>query len=1204
MPKAEKNEWRLVTDFTPLNIHIKKLETVAPTIQEAKEKLAKFKFHIQLDLSNYFYQGGMQIEDSQYLATPHPFKGLRVYTCEPQGLKNASEHAYEKLARIYGDLCGEEKMTRMADGLFILGETLEDLEANFIEVLSRARLCGLTFKPSKVVIAPVNTLIFGWKKIGDGWKPTSHTTSPLTKADPPITVKQLRSWLGSYKQLTNCISHYATLLGPLEDIIGNRASAERITWTAELVKDFDKAKDSLKDIGTIFVPKPTDVLHTYSDYSAASKAVGGRLEIHRPDKDGSVQKLLGGHFSCRVSKHQKNWYPCEGEALATKLVVKHFSPYLRENISKTTHHTDNMPTVQAWKRSKTGAFSTSARISSFLSGLSALNIELIYTPGKDMKSSDYNSRHPTDCKGKRCQICNFAFEMEMLGDNVIPMVGKVTVEDIEQGKINMPYTQRAAWLKVQMQDKTHQQLSWLIETSQTPEKKKTKGENTKLKLLHNLYKNGSLKKTSDGLITVTHVDMDRGNTQAISVPSDMYPGLIQALHLKLNHPSKAQMQRVSSRYFYSPGHTRIMEEISNNCSVCASLKQLPAELFSEITVENETFASNFSADVIKREGQKILLCREKLSQFTITCIITDETADSLREALVSSTVEMIPATGTTIQVDEAPAFQTLKFESESNGSVLKKLGISVDLGRTFNKNKNPVAENAIKEFHKECLRLNPSGGQITEIDRARITKTMNSRIRTRGYSAKEIAFQRDQNSNQVKPISDEKMAAEQYEKRKSQHPKMIVPSKKEFNIGQNVFLNNDKSKLRGREMYKVVKIFDHNNEKWATLQKAETQFRAKQYKVKFSEIFHVPGPVSNTIPIKEEEDKPDFGELPDDKKKSMKNNEEIELDKNPPIEKKGRKTAILARKKIQEMASSSLLAIKAKKVVTPSLHTWNWKAFNQLVEAEDDFITRRTTKSAVELDEISEDEHNLSWDNSPEQYEILPHDDDTNIVLEHRKLFTSDENDDSPLTNSTSDDDVFPSLDNSSIKSRNFRRTKVIKKPKHSVLKHFDIEHGDETDINEHNVSLDAEDDETNEIEEENEDQFGNFLLIPRSPSQVVLNRCQHLGHALQKRTPVVPEAVQLCPEVQDFSRVLDVIQPNYNIQGQSEPLRDDQYVPPRDDQGEPLHDDQRRHPHDELLLPGPVQRTARPRRSTRLDIDYESFHTFGEKIPQKRPKR
>ena len=225
-----------------------------------------------------------------------------------------------------------------------------------------------------------------------------------------------------------------------------------------------------------------------------------------------------------------------------------------------------MPTVQAWKRSKKGAFSTSARISTFLSGLSALDIELVYTPGKDMKSSDYSSRHPTTCEENKCQICSFAYELEMLGDNAVPMVGKVTVEDIEQGRFKMPFTQKKAWLKVQAQDKTHQQLSWLINTSQTPEKRKTKGENTKLKLLHNLYKNGSLKIDSDGLVTVTNT----GNTQAISVPTDIYPGLLQAIHLKFNHPSKAQMQRLSSRYFYSPGQARIIDEISNKCSVCAA----------------------------------------------------------------------------------------------------------------------------------------------------------------------------------------------------------------------------------------------------------------------------------------------------------------------------------------------------------------------------------------------------------------------------------------------------------------------------------------------------------------------------------------------------------------------------------------------------------------------------------------------------------
>ena len=106
-----------------------------------------------------------------------------------------------------------------------------------------------------------------------------------------------------------------------------------------------------------------------------------------------------------------------------------------------------------------------------------------------------------------------------------------------------------------------------------------------------------------------------------------------------------------------------------------------------------------------------------MSQFTTTCFINDQTADSLREALISSIIELIPESGAVVQVDCATALQTLSTESESNGSLLKKLGIKVDLGRSLNKNKNPVAENAIKEFHKECLRLNPSGGPISEIDR-------------------------------------------------------------------------------------------------------------------------------------------------------------------------------------------------------------------------------------------------------------------------------------------------------------------------------------------------------------------------------------------------------------------------------------------------------------------------------------------------------
>ena len=84
-------------------------------------------------------------------------------------------------------------MTRMADGIYVLGNTYADLYENLKEVFDRARLSNLMFKPSKIIICPIDTVIFGWRKQGDAWMPTDHTTLPLINAPLPLTVKQLRS---------------------------------------------------------------------------------------------------------------------------------------------------------------------------------------------------------------------------------------------------------------------------------------------------------------------------------------------------------------------------------------------------------------------------------------------------------------------------------------------------------------------------------------------------------------------------------------------------------------------------------------------------------------------------------------------------------------------------------------------------------------------------------------------------------------------------------------------------------------------------------------------------------------------------------------------------------------------------------------------------------------------------------------------------
>ena len=563
--------------------------------------------------------------------------------------------------------------------------------------------------------------------------------------------------------------------------------------------------------------------------------------ITRKKQGGVTEKLLGGHFSCKLNEHQKKWLPCEGEALGVKLIAKHYSQIIMENENITTIHTDNMPTVHAWKRMKTGAFSTSARVASFLTGLSALRVEVVHKPGKNMMSSDYNSRHPNKCGETKCKICQFAFDLEKLGDSAVPMVCNVSVSDIESGATKMPFTQRAAWAKVQSEDNSHKMLFKLIETSGIPERKKATGDFTNLKRLHNLYRNGLLKIDPDGLVTVLNTDSEGSVSKLISVPRNFFPGLVNALHIKMNHPSRAQMQRLVTRYFYCPGHTRMIDEVVSSCDLCKSLKDLPKELFSESTQANPVFGRNFSADVIKKDGQLIFICREKLSQFVSSKFIHEETADALRDAMVTAVIEFMPDEGAVIQVDCAPGLQTLASESKLNGSILKKLGIFVDVGRTLNKNKNPIAENCIKEFHKERLCLNIPTGKLSEINRAIITKNINSRIRERGLAAKEIASSRDQVDNRIKPVSDEKLSDEQYRKRLDKHTKVEKDALREtdLKIGDDVYLKVDKSKHRGREKYKITKMFDRNNEKFAVLQKSNTKFMAKEYEVKIAEIFPV-----------------------------------------------------------------------------------------------------------------------------------------------------------------------------------------------------------------------------------------------------------------------------------------------------------------------------------------------------------------------------
>ena len=120
----------------------------------------------------------------------------------------------------------------------------------------------------------------------------------------------------------------------------------------------------------------------------------------------------------------------------------------------------------------------------------------------------------------------------------------------------------------------------------------------------------------------------------------------------------------------------------------------------------------------------------------MTKFITDQKAETIKTALISLILDLIPSSGTMVQVDCATSWAALENQSKKTDSNLQRLNIKIELGRHHNKNKNPVSDNACKEFHKVILRVKPDGTALTDTERAIITSNMNRRIKNLDYQAK------------------------------------------------------------------------------------------------------------------------------------------------------------------------------------------------------------------------------------------------------------------------------------------------------------------------------------------------------------------------------------------------------------------------------------------------------------------------------------
>ncbi len=831
--KKPSGGFRLVTAFADVGRYCKPQPSLMPDIDSTLRNIARWEYIICTDLTSAFYQIPLSDDSIKYCGVATPFKGVRVYTRCAMGMPGSETALEELMCRILGELIQEGCVAKLADDLYCGGNTPEELLNNWEKVLTAMHANNLKLSHKKTIIAPKQTTILGWIWSSGTIHASPHRISTLANCSLPTTVTNMRSFIGAYKILSRVIPNCSDHTGPLEQAIAGLESKDKVSWTDPLREAFNNSQKALSSNKTIVLPNPNDQLWIVTDGAVKTHGLGATLYVSRKGKP-----RLAGFYSAKLQKRQVTWIPCEIEALCISAAVKHFSPYIIQSKHNTCILTDSKPCVQAHEKLCRGEFSSSARVATFLSSISRYQVSVRHLSGAANLPSDFASRNAPECETSNCQICSFINQSEQC------TVLQTSVNDVVTGTARLPFTSRPAWIVTQSECADLRRVKAHLKQGTRPTKKSTDIKDVKRYL-------NVASIARDGLLVVPRVEPLVKSTECIIVPRSVLPGLLTALHLKLDHPSANQLKLVCRRYLYALDMDKGIDSTTKSCHQCASLKQSPPPVLEQTTSDPpESIGVTFAADVLKRERQLIFVLRENITSVTGAVIIENEQAQSLREAIIRLCVEIRPLDGphTVVRVDPAPGFVALR-----NDVSLHNHRIGLEIGRVKNPNKNPIAERAIQEIEEEILRQDPTGGPVSLLGLSLVVARLNSRIRKQGLSSREMWTQRDQFTNSQLPISDRQLIQTKYDMRVTNHPYSEQSKSRSqpvnavdtitVSVGDLVYLHADRNKTLARPRYLVVS----SDQDWCNIRKfAGSQLRSASYKVKQCECFRVPSDTNVT----------------------------------------------------------------------------------------------------------------------------------------------------------------------------------------------------------------------------------------------------------------------------------------------------------------------------------------------------------------------
>ena len=407
VPKKADNtgvvSFRTCLDFRFLNSISRMPKFQLPSVQEALDVVSKNRptLFSSLDITSAFFHIPLQDKQSKEM-TSFSYDGKRFgFNVAPFGLHSLPMAFQRMMNKILAPL--SPNVLPYQDDILICAQSINEMADNLEKCLKLLAGANLKVNPRKLSIAVKTLRYLGFQINDQGVSISKDNIESISKAKPPRTLYQVRSFLGLtcfFRHLVPHFSQTAAALTALTRKVGNNWKGGPIPKLA--LRSFNDLKKILTSAPSIAYPNkdPQFKFHLFSDASQheIDKPTDFNNNVTNPNlRNGSLgfvltqetsnNQLVPICFGSRnLHKSERNY-----SSYALELAAAHYA------ISKCQHwlepprsfilHTDNKPIVQSVSKKK--EIRTLSRLQALMS---RFIFTVQYTKGGPFNPADYSSR--------------------------------------------------------------------------------------------------------------------------------------------------------------------------------------------------------------------------------------------------------------------------------------------------------------------------------------------------------------------------------------------------------------------------------------------------------------------------------------------------------------------------------------------------------------------------------------------------------------------------------------------------------------------------------------------------------------------------------------------------------------------------------------------------------------------------------------------